>query len=67
MIRDDAKYALEEAFQQVQDFFGTPESQGDKTPLEYEEDKRLKEVAFKGLLEAYLKVFLAWTDEEVEA
>ena len=43
MISDDVRDSLDEAYDLVQKFFGTPETQDDKTPLEYEEDKRLKE------------------------
>lgn len=67
MIRDDVQYALEEAYSHVEKFFGSPkQSRKEKGHLDYEEDKRFKEIAFGRILSSLLGVNLAWTFEEVE-
>ena len=58
-ISEDIQYALGEAFDHVQKFFGTPDdSYPDKSKLEFDEDLELKKIAFRSILETLLTVYV---------
>lgn len=64
-IREDIAFALEEASQHIQKFFGTPSTRrnamknGNGGTLEdLEEDQVLKPIAFKTILETLLRLYV---------